>query len=140
MATAVKFYNFYPDLGAEYHDFANDTIKVLLSNSAPAPSTDDTSADISEITAGNGYTAGGETLTVTAWQGDGSGGVELVISDKTVTASGGSIGPFRYAIIYNATSDRLMWYYDRGSELTLSDGDSVDVDFTDASQIAFSIA
>jgi hypothetical protein len=53
--------------------------------------------------------------------------------DVVFTASGGSIGPFRYVIIYNDTptspADPLVCYYDYGSSITLLDGETFTVDF-----------
>ena len=40
-------------------DLSSDTLAVALSNTAPDDAADDQFADITEIAAGNGYTAGG---------------------------------------------------------------------------------
>jgi len=51
----------------------------------------------------------------------------------TWTASGGSIGPFRYVVLYNDTqtspADPLIAWWDYGSAVTLADGESFVVDF-----------
>ena len=48
-------------------------------------------------------------------------------SPATWTASGGSIGPFQYAILYDSTTDNLIGYWDYGSAVTLSTGESFSV-------------
>ncbi|MGA0806708.1 MAG: hypothetical protein ACO3PV_09385, partial [Pseudohongiellaceae bacterium] len=76
---------------------------VLLTNTAPA-ATNAVKTDITEISAGNGYTAGGSTAAVTS-SAQTSGTYKLVLGDPaTWTASGGSIGPFQYAVLYNDTA------------------------------------
>jgi hypothetical protein len=49
------------------------------------------------------------------------------------TASGGSVGPFRYVVIYNdsATSpvDALVCFFDYGSAVTLADTETFTFDF-----------
>lgn len=103
----------------------------MLTNSAPS-ATNSVKADLTEISAGNGYTAGGATLTVSS-SAQSSGTYKLVIADATITASGGSIGPFRYVAIYNDTptspADPLIGYYDYGSSITLADGEAFTIDF-----------
>ena len=60
-----------------------------------------------------------------------SGTYKLVLNDVTFTASGGSIGPFRYVVLYNdtAASDELIGYYDYGTSLTVTSGNLFVVDF-----------
>ena len=86
-------------------------------------------ADITEISAGNGYTAGGATATVSS-SGQSGGTYKLVLADVVFTASGGTIGPFRYAVLYNdtATNDELIGWWDRGVSVTLEDGDDATLD------------
>lgn len=133
MAAFNKYQQFVEDLGNKVHDLVgtNDTLKVLLSNAAPNAATHQVKADASEISAGSGYSAGGEDV-----QNDGSesGGTLTVTGvDVTITASGGPIGPFRYVILYNDTpsspADPLIGWWDYGSSITLQDGESLTVDF-----------
>jgi hypothetical protein len=133
MASAVKYQQFAEDLANGVHDLVgtDHTLKVMLSNTAPNVATHATRSQASEISAGNGYSSGGAD---TQNDGSESGGTLTVTGvDITFTASGGSIGPFRYAILYNDTptspADPLIQYWDYGSNLTLADGESFTVDF-----------
>lgn len=131
MAAFTRFEVFSENLAEKVHDLNADTLKVYLSNTAPNVATHAVKADIAEISAGNGYTAGGvDTQNATSR----TGGVTSVTgTDFTVTAAGGSVGPFRYAILYNDTptspADPLIGYWDYGSAVTLADGESFTVDF-----------
>lgn len=130
MASFNKFNSFVEALAEKKHDLGADTLKVLLTNTAPV-ATNSVKADLTEISAGNGYTAGGNTAAVTS-SAQTSGTYKLVLGDPaTFTASGGSIGPFRYAVLYNdtAASDELIGWWDYGSSITLADGESFAVDF-----------
>jgi hypothetical protein len=133
MATYVKYQDFAEQLGKGVHQLhaAGHTLKVALSNTAPNVSTHDTLSDASEISAGNGYTAGGADIANDYTESGGTG--TLTGTDVTFTASGGSIGPFRYVILYNDTptspADPLIAYWDYGSSITLADGETFDVDF-----------
>lgn len=130
MAAFVKFQTFIEKLAEAGHNLGSDTLKVALTNTAPTVATDDTLSDITQITAEHGYSAGGSTATLVSSSQTG-GTYKLVLTDVTFTASGGSIGPFRYFVLYNDTSatDLLIGYWDFGSNLTLADGQSVTVDF-----------
>lgn len=129
MASFNKFNSFVEALAEKTHNLGSDTLKAMLTNSAPVAG-NTVKADITEISAGNGYTAGGEALTISS-SSQSSGTYKLVLADKTWTASGGTIGPFRYVVIYNdtAASDELIGWYDRGSSLTLNAGDTFTTDF-----------
>jgi uncharacterized protein (DUF2252 family) len=130
MAAFNKFNSFVEALAEKKHDLGADTLKVMLTNTAPV-ATNAVKADLTEISAGNGYTAGGNTASVTS-SAQTSGTYKLVLGDPaTWTASGGSIGPFRYAVLYNdtATSDELIGWWDYGSSITLAAGESFAVDF-----------
>lgn len=134
MAAFNKFNQFVQDIAAGVHNFATGTphvFKVYLSNTAPA-ATNAVKADIAEIGAGNGYTAGGNAATFTSGVQT-AGTFKLVLADPAVwTAAGGTIGPFRYAIMYNDTpttpTDPLIGWWDYGSAITLQIGETFTVD------------
>lgn len=105
----------------------SDAWKVALSNRTPVVASDATLSDAVEISAANGYTAGGNAAT-TASSTQTSGTYKLVLNSPTAwTASGGSIGPFQYAILYDSTTDNLIGYWDYGSAVTLSIGETFTV-------------
>src|SRR5436190_9208304 len=131
MATFNKFNQFVEDLAKKVHNLNSDTLKVMLSNVAPAAS-NAVKADITDISAGNGYSAGGTQATFSSGAQT-SGTYKLVLNDVVFTASGGSIGPFRYVVLYNDTptspADPLIGYYDYGTSVTITSGNSFTVDF-----------
>lgn len=133
MAAYNKFQDFVEQLLLGKHDFsaAGHVFKAYLSNAAPSASADAIKADLAEISAGNGYTAGGQDVQNTLSE---SGGTATVATTDVVwTASGGTIGPFQYVATYNDTqtspADPLVNWWDYGSALTLQDGESFTVDF-----------
>ncbi len=131
MASYNKFNDFSEQLVEGVHDFGANTFKVALSNSAPIAS-NTVLADITQISGTNGYTTGGTATTISLSETSGTttvNGTEVVF-----TASGGSIGPFRYVVLYNdsATSplDALVAWWDYGSSITLADGETFTVKFS----------
>lgn len=129
MATYNNFEGFVGYIGLAAVNCNTDTFKVYLSNAAPSASLDDIKTDLAEISAGNGYTAGGTDVANAYSEAGGTG--TLTGTDITWTASGGTIGPFQYAVMYDDThaSDILINWWDYGSALTLNDGESFTVDF-----------
>lgn len=140
MATFNKYNCFVENLAEKVHNLQSDTLKVALTNTAP------TSADTVWNTtvypapaAANGYTAGGNSLTVSS-SSQTSGTYKLVIADTVFTATSGGIGPFRYVVLYNSTaSNAVIGYYDYGSSITLADTETFTVDF-DATNGVLTIA
>lgn len=128
MATLVLFNSFKEAVFEKVHNLGSDTLKVALTNSAPAAA-NTVLADITQIANGNGYTTGGSALTVSS-SSQTSGTYKLVVADLTFTASGGTMGTFRYAVYYNdtATSDELIGYVDYGSAVSLLDGQQFTLD------------
>ena len=77
MATYNKFYAFVEALAEGVHDLQSNTLKVYLSNTTPNAATMAVKADLTEISAGNGYTAGGNQAT----QASSSGQVGLSLTN-----------------------------------------------------------
>lgn len=132
MASFVKYQEFVADLANGGHNLGSDTLKFALTNTAPNVSTHTQLSDITEISAGNGYTAGGSAATIAGSTQTGGTYTLACTTDVVITASGGSIGPFRYVVLYNDTStnDDLIAYWDYGSSITLNDGESFTIDVT----------
>lgn len=129
MASFQKFDSFVEALAEKIHNLGSDVLKVLLTNTAPLASNTQKS-NLTEIGAGNGYTAGGNQATVSS-SAQTSGTYKLVLNDPaTWLASGGTIGPFRYAVLYNdtASNDELIGFWDYGSSITLNAGESFTAD------------
>jgi hypothetical protein len=59
MASYNKLNLFVSDLAAKVHNLNSDTLKIMLTDVAPV-ATNTVKSNISEIAAGNGYTAGGQ--------------------------------------------------------------------------------
>jgi hypothetical protein len=128
MASFNKFNAFVEAVAEKKHNLGSDTLKIMLSNTAPS-SANSVKADITEISAGNGYTAGGATVTITS-SAQSSGLYKLIGNDVVFTATG-AVGPLRYAVFYNstATNQDLIGWWDYGSSVTLASGDTFTVDF-----------
>ena len=129
MATFTKFQSFVEKLAEKTHNLGSDTLKVMLTLTAPSASASNVKADLTEISAGNGYTAGGTAASITS-SAQTTGTYKLVLGDVLFTATG-AVGPFRYVVLYNdtATNKDLIGFYDYGSSLSLASGDTFNVDF-----------
>ena len=135
MATFNKFSDFSEQLTKGTQNFGTDTYKVALSNSAPV-NTNTVLADITQISSGTGYTSGGTATTVTVSE---SSGTTTVSGTQVVfTASGGSMGPFRYVVLYNDTTSSpnkpLVGWWDYGvGGVTLADTETFTIKFSNTS-------
>lgn len=120
MATFSKFNAGFSNMANGVVNLGSDTLKCALSDTLPTAA-NAVLADITQIAAGNGYSSGGTTIGITS--STQSGGLwKLITSASTVfTASGGSIGPFRYAVIYDSTpaGGKLIGWVDIGAEYTI---------------------
>ncbi|MGI4776976.1 MAG: hypothetical protein ACRYGA_02465 [Janthinobacterium lividum] len=126
----TKFNDFINQLLRAKHDFSSHVFKIMLTNTAPAAA-NAIKGDITEIAAGNGYAAGGPASAVTLAAAAGVATVQG--AQATITAAGGAIGPFRYAVLYNDTQTApvkpLVSFLDYGAALTLGDGESLTIKF-----------
>jgi len=134
MAIYEKFNSFTSDVGEGKHDFSTHVLKVLLTNTQPV-ATNSVFTDIAEISAGFGYTLGGEPVAVTRYDdSDAAGVAKLVNADALFTAAGGTVGPFKWAVLYNSSSAGQpligFWEY-AGAAVTLQDLEQFLADFDD---------
>lgn len=125
-----KFASFAADCARGVHDLGNDTLRVMLTNRAPAPEAK-VKADIAEITARSGYRAGGKKVSVRIT--DDEGMFRIYGDNMEFRADGGSLGPFRYAVLYNDTTPQgaLLGWWDYGESLSLGDGERVVLPFVE---------
>ena len=134
MATSAffKFNSFTEAVAEKVHNLGSDTLEVALTNTAPV-NTNTVLANITQISYTN---LNARTLTVSG-SAQTSGVYKLTITDKTLTSTGGSTGPFRYVVLFNqtATNDELIGWYDYGSSITLGDGESLLLNFDDANGV-----
>ena len=131
MAIFQKYAAFIDQISSGGHNLKTDTIKCALTNTAPSAGSDNNVSSYPPPSAASGYPAGGNTLTTTS-AGMAGAVFVLKLADSVFTASGGSIGPFRYVILYDATAGgKLIGFYDYGSSITLNDTDNFTCDFDD---------
>lgn len=129
MVSFNKFDSFVEALAEKVHNLQSDTLRVALTNTPPS------SADTGFLpgsshpppASASGYSPTQSTQSSSAQAG---GTYKLVSGDVIFTASGGQIGPFRYAIMFNdtATNDELIGWWDYGSSITLEDGETFTFD------------
>jgi hypothetical protein len=101
----------------------------MLSNVLPV-ATNAVKTDITEIAAGNGYSAGGTAAAFVSGN-DVSGTYKLILAPVQFTASGGSIATFQYAVLYNSTAAglNLIGWVDYGAGVNITNGNSFQVNF-----------
>jgi hypothetical protein len=141
MATFTKLNGFVEHLAEKVHNLGSDQLVIALSNTAPGsestPPTGATAncvlANVTQVSYTNCSTRNISTVS----SAQTSGTYKLTLTDLTLTASGGSVGPFRYVYIYNdtATNDELIGYYDYTSSITLASGESLLINFDDAAGV-----
>ena len=132
MAAYNKFNDFVEQLCKGIHQLhaAGHVIECYLSNELPL-ATDTIKTDIAEIAIQNGYT-GAEDAQNDITESP-AGTANLTCVDIVITASGGTVGPFRYVVMFNETAaaplDALIAWWDYGSAITLQDAETFTIDF-----------
>ncbi len=133
MATHNKIQHFVEDVAHGVHNLGSDQLVVALCAAANAPvATNETLSNLTEIS----YTNCSTRNITTSTSVQTTGTYQLTLTDLVLTASGGTVGPFRYVVIYNDTptspADPLICWYDYGSDITLADGETFTIDFDGA--------
>lgn len=125
MASYNKFNTFVADISNKVHNLGSDQLKIALTNTLPV-NTNTVLANITEVSYTNLSTRN-VTLTSSTQT---SGTYKLLVQQLTLTASG-TVGPFRYIVLYNSTASGgpLIAWYDFGSNLTLNNADTLGVQF-----------
>lgn len=129
MAAFVSFNCFALDLGLGKHKLDSDTLKIYLTNTAPAL-TDTVYGTPADLSTSGGYTAGGLTIGSNTWT-QSSGLASLVPGTNPVFTATTGFGPFRYVVLYNntAASKNLIGYWDNGSSVSVAALKDFDANF-----------
>jgi hypothetical protein len=132
MATFNKFNAFAENVAEGVHNLGSNQLRIALTNTAPVAG-NSVLADLTEITYTN-LSARNVTTSSSAQTG---GVYKLTCADLVLTATGGSVGPFRYVVLYNDTAagDPLIGWFDYGSSITLASGETLTVDFDQANGV-----
>ena len=126
MAAFNKFYSFSKALAEAVHNLGTNQLALALTNVAPV-ATNALLADITQIS----YTNLSSRNLTTSSSAQSAGVYKCIVNDITLTSTGGSTGPFRYFVIYNATAagNPLIGWYDYGTSQTLAAGEAIVTDF-----------
>lgn len=109
-------------------------LKIYATNATPSATLDTVKVDLAEITAENGYPAGGTDIENDYTETPAGTGTMTSVASVTWTASGGSFGPLQYVALYNDTptspADPLIaWWVYPGGSITVLTGESFTVTF-----------
>lgn len=130
MTTPTKIQGFVENLAEGGHNLGSNTLELALSNTDPT--TDgvqaSTAAAVLATVTQISYTNCSSRVLTTSSSAQSSGTYALVVNSLTLTASGGTVGPFRYIYVFDqtSTSDKLLQVYDYGSSITLNSGETFD--------------
>jgi len=102
-----------------------DAWKVALSNTINSADTTFTPGTTDLVT-GGGYTAGGNATSTTS-ASQTAGTFKLVLASPAVWTATGAGFTFRYAILWNSTTNNPVAYWDYGSSQAVAAGETVTV-------------
>lgn len=134
MASFNKFHSFVAYLADGDVSLNAGAFKIYLTNDTPLASSHTLYDGVvgatgpADLPTGNGYTLGGASCVINS--STQTGGIyKLVLGDPpTWTATGGAIGPLRYAVLYEDTSNVLIGWWDYGSVVTINATETITVD------------
>lgn len=130
----TRFNSFYAALAHKIHDLETDQLTLALCAAANAPVVGNTVlANLTQVDYTNLSTR--NLTTTSSEQTDGE--YKLILEDLVLTSTGGPTGPFRYVVIYNdtATNDELIGWYDYGADVTMGDGESININLDGAAGV-----
>lgn len=127
-AVAETLYNVNKDAADDF--IQGKTFRVMLCTGEIDGSIHDNISDLTEISAGNGYSAGGPSTTVTANQSGAD--AYFVATQPTITASGGDIGPYTGIAIYEVATGKLRGAWNEVTPVTIANGSSKTLQFNQA--------
>lgn len=147
MAIFNKVNGFVEHVCEGMHNLASDKLRLTLSNTAPSaetpnPTINTADAFVTNVTQINMANLGANDRDVPVASSSQTGGLYTLKTTAglmTLTASGGSVGPFRYVYLYNDTNGALIGWWDYGTALTMGDGESLEVDIDAATNNILSL-
>jgi hypothetical protein len=126
---------------------AADTYKIMLLNSSASfNATHTTLTQVSNAAAyevsGNGWAVGGQTLQNVLLTTLGTNGAMFYADDLTVTISGGSLGPFKSYVVYNATDTNSppVAFVLLDAAQTIADGNAVVIAWNASGIVSFTVS
>lgn len=139
MATENRYNNFMTEVGKNNVNLESGVFKVVLVNGytySAAHTSFTSDIEGSELSTGNGYTAGGEEITNISWGYDSGNGRTVFDGDNiSWTATGGDLGPSTGAVII--TGDQPVMYIDFEGPQTAVEGAQFIIRFSDTGIILF---
>lgn len=137
----VKFHDWGQSLllgKAQLHTAGNSVCRIYLSNVATPSQALSAKTAVAEIATGSGYGATPLDISNDVAEATGTAGLWYVTAASTglkwTATATGSFGPFQTVVCYDdyqtAPADQLIAYWQNGSALTISNGASYEVTFT----------
>jgi hypothetical protein len=134
-ATFNKFNQFIEDVAKGVHNLSSGVLTVALCPAASAPVA--TNTVLANLTQTNYANLSSRVVTTTSCVQT-AGTLKLILADLILTATG-TVAPFQYVVLYNDTptspADPLIGWYDYGSSVVMTDGETFKIDFDNANGV-----